>query len=131
MEVENGGRVRDSVRGARARCRSPRPSCMLFYPRRYASAGTSYGPVSVCVCLSQVGFLSKRFKRMDGIIWFWAYGASFDLLSFITVFLGNSGICKNKRTSLWNFFLNSGLRKFRHGIWIVERAMRKMATLRA
>jgi len=27
---------------------------------------------------------------------------------------------ENKGTSLWNFVLNSGLRKFRHGISIVE-----------
>jgi len=33
----------------------------IFLPaRRYARADTSYGPVSVCVCLSQVGVLSKR-----------------------------------------------------------------------
>jgi len=33
---------------------------------------------------------------------------------------GNSVIPKNKGTSLWKFVLNSGLRKFRHGISIVE-----------
>ena len=32
-------------------------------------------------------------------------------------------IYKNKGTFLWNFFLNFGLRKFRHGISIVERAI--------
>ena len=45
--------------------------------RRYATAGTSYGPVSICLsvslfvsdCLSKVGVLSKR---MDGSIWFLA-----------------------------------------------------------
>ena len=44
-----------------------------FTARRYVSAGTSYGPVSVSVsvCLSQVGVLSKR---SDGIIWFLAWG---------------------------------------------------------
>jgi len=36
-----------------------------------------------------------------------------------TVLKGNV-ISKNKGTSLWNFVLNSGLRKFRHGISIVE-----------
>ena len=36
------------------------------------------------------------------------------------VLKGNSVISKNKGTSLWNFVLNSGLRKFRHGILIVE-----------
>jgi len=41
------------------------------------------------------------------------------------MFLGNSGIYKNKGTSpsLWNFILNSGLGKIRYGIWIVERAI--------
>ena len=37
-----------------------------FLPaRRHASAGTSYGPVSVClsVCLSQVGVLSKQLNK--------------------------------------------------------------------
>jgi len=37
-----------------------------------------------------------------------------------TVLKGNSVIFKNKGTSLWNFVLNSGLIKFRHGISIVE-----------
>jgi len=38
-----------------------------------------------------------------------------------TVLKGNSVISKNKGTSLWNFVLNSELRrKFRHGISIVE-----------
>jgi len=36
------------------------------------------------------------------------------------VLKGNSVISKNKGTSPWNFVLNSGLRKFRHGISIVE-----------
>ena len=33
---------------------------------------------------------------------------------------GNSGTFKNKGTSLWNFAPNAGLRKFRHGISVVE-----------
>jgi len=37
-----------------------------------------------------------------------------------TVLKGNSVIFKHKGTSLWNFVLNSALRKFRHGISIVE-----------
>ena len=47
------------------------PACPVsgaFLPaRRYGSAGTSYGPVSVSVCLSQVGVLSKW---MDRSSWF-------------------------------------------------------------
>ena len=37
-----------------------------------------------------------------------------------TVFVGNSGIFKNKGTSFWNFVQNSGLRKFSFSISIVE-----------
>jgi len=50
-----------------------------FLPaRRYASAGTSYGPVSVYlsvrVCLSQVGVLSKR---MNDPSWVFLHGGFF------------------------------------------------------
>ena len=41
---------------------------LVLPARRYASAGTSYGPVSVC--LSQVGVLSKW---VDGSSWFLAH----------------------------------------------------------
>ena len=44
----------------------------------------------------------------------------FGMWASYTVLKGNSVISKNKGTSLWNFVLNSGLRKFRHGISIVE-----------
>jgi len=37
-----------------------------------------------------------------------------------TALEGNSCMYKNKGTSLWNFFLNSGVRRFRRGIFIVE-----------
>ena len=37
-----------------------------------------------------------------------------------TVLKGNSVVLKNKGTSLGNFVLKSGLRKFRHGISIVD-----------
>jgi len=38
--------------------------------------------------------------------------ASFD--QSYTVFLGNSGIHKSNGTSLWNFFLNSGISIVKH-----------------
>jgi len=45
----------------------------LFLPaRRYAIAGTSHGPASVCLCLYlcllQIGVLSKRLNESS---WFW------------------------------------------------------------
>jgi len=50
-----------------------------FLPaRRYASTGTSYGPVSVSVCMSQVGVLSKRLGEL-GCFLGWILGPSFDL----------------------------------------------------
>ena len=78
--------------------------------------------LSVClsVCLSQVGVLSKRLNVSS---WFLAW----ELPSTCpTVY------CKKirppskitARISLWNFIPNSGLRKFRHGISIVEACYR-------
>ena len=76
--------------------------------RRYASAGTSHAPVSVRLSVSQVGVLLKRLNESG---WFLAR----ELPS-----QGNSGTFKNKGTSVWNFVQNCRLRKFRHGIPIVE-----------
>ena len=54
----------------------------------------------------------------------WTNRTGFWHVSFLPSVLhcvkGNSVISKNKGTPLWNFVLNSGLRKFRHGISIVE-----------
>ena len=100
------------------------PFLKIFFLQRfyiYASAGTSYGPVSVCLCL----FVCHKWEfYRNG----WTNRAGFGVrasfhLSY-TVLRGNSGICKNKGTSLWNFVLNSGLRKFRHGLSIVETCYR-------
>ena len=52
-------------------CRKESTIYAFLPARRYASAGTSYGPVSdclsacVCVSLSQVGVLSKRLNKSD------------------------------------------------------------------
>ena len=88
-------------------------NCYQFLPaRRYASAGTSHGPVSVrlcvclSVCLSQVGVLSKRMNESS---WFFGTGASFD--PRFTVLKGNSDISKNNYTSLWNVLQNSEIKK--------------------
>jgi len=90
---------------------------LVFTARCYASAVLAMG---LCMCpfvrLSQDGVLSKRMNESS---WFLAC----ELLSirlYYTVLKGNSVISKNKGTSLWNFVLNSGLRKFRHGISIAE-----------
>ena len=55
-----------------------------------AGAGTSHGPVSVCVCLSQVGVLSKRLSETS---WFLAWELPSTHFHY-TVLKGNSGISK-------------------------------------
>ena len=72
-----------------------------FTARCYAYAVLAMG---LCPCLSQLGVLSKRMNESS---WFLAC----ELPSY-TVLKGNSVISINKGTSLWNFVLNSGLRKF-------------------
>jgi len=80
--------------------------------RRFASTGTSYGPMSVCVCHKSV------FYRTDERIELVGMGPCFHIA--YTVLKGNCAICKNKGTSLWNFVPNSRLWKFCHGISIME-----------
>jgi len=63
----------------------------------------------VCLCLSVTSQCSvKRNERSNLVL---GTAAFFD--QSYTVFQGKSGIYKNKGTFLWNFALNSGLRKFR------------------
>jgi len=72
------------------------------------------------VCPSQVGVLSKRLNESS---WFSACELPSTRPTFKYIVLKRNSvrpISKNKGTSLWNFALNSGLRKFRHGISIVE-----------
>jgi len=80
-----------------------------------ASMGTSYGPVTVRVCPSWVGLLSKRIDWLRRFLAWRLLSTSPTLVLY-----GNSGIYKNKCTSLWDLVLNSSLRKFHHGISMVE-----------
>jgi len=54
---------------------------------RYAGVGTSYGPVSVCLCPSQVGSSVETNERIELV---YGMGASFRLS--YTVLKGYSGI---------------------------------------
>jgi len=69
-----------------------------------------------CVCPSVTSRSStKTAERIELVFGVWAsFHPSY------TVLKGYSVISKNNGTSLWNFVLNSGLRKFRHSISIVE-----------
>jgi len=92
-------------------------SCQLF--QTVFSPARRYGPVSVCVCPSQVGVLSKR----------WTNRAGFRHGSFLPpiphcVKRGNSSISINKDTSLRNFVPHSGLGQFCFSISIVEMCYR-------
>jgi len=72
---------------------------------------TSHGPVSVTSRSS-----IRMAERIELVFGMWAsFHPSYSVLK------ANSVISKNKGTSLWNFVLNSGLRKFCHGISMVEK----------
>jgi len=79
--------------------------------------GTGHGHVSVCVCvrLSQVGVLSKRLNESS-----WCLTCELPSIRPTLCSKETRLLPKNKGNSLWNFVLNSGLRKLRHGISIVE-----------
>jgi len=89
-----------------------------------ASAGTSHGPVSVCVCLSVTSRSSIETAERNELVF--GMGASFHPLPLHCVkrkfrYLQNKGI------SLWNFDPDSGFRKFCFGISTVETYYRLLA----
>ena len=88
-------------------------SFRCFYRAMLSICGTSHGPVSVHP--SQVGVLSKRINESS---WFlaWELHSTYPTLCYTEIHVPS----KIRVTSLWNFAPNSGLRKFRHGISIVE-----------
>ena len=75
---------------------------------------TSHEPVSVCLYVTSRCSIETA-KRIEMV-----FGTRASFHPSYTVLKGNSVISKNKGTSLWNFVLNSGLRKFRHAMSIVE-----------
>jgi len=85
-----------------------------FYRAILCIRGTSHGPVSVCLSIT-----SRCSIETDEQIEL-VFGMRSSLHPFYTVLKGNSVISKNKDTSVWNSVLNSGLRKFRDSISIVE-----------
>jgi len=85
---------------------------VLLPARRYASAGTSRGSVSVSVCLSVTSRCSVETVERIELHEVLSMVASF-YFSY-TVLKGNLGIFKNKGTFLWNFVPNSGLISPRH-----------------
>jgi len=80
-----------------------------FYPRDAMLVRVLAMALCPCLCLcpSITSRCSVETNGQNNLVF--GMGASFD-----QSYTG---------TSLWNFFLNSGLRKFRHGISIVERAI--------
>ena len=90
---------------------------LWFLPaRRYASAGASHGPVSVCLCLSVTSRYSIKTVERIGLVLAWELLSTYPTLCYKK----NLGTFKNKGTSLWKFAPNSELRIFRHSISIVE-----------
>ena len=76
-----------------------------FSARCYDGVGTIYDHVSVCLCPSVTSRCS--FETAEQIELVCGLAASFHLSH--TVSEGKLDTSKNKGTSLWNFFLNSGL----------------------
>jgi len=77
---------------------------MSFKVKQFRSSGGTSMSVWQSVCLSVCLFVTSRCSIVAvgriGVVL--GTEASFD--QSYTVFLGNSGIYKNKGTSLWNFF---------------------------
>jgi len=69
--------------------------------------------VGLSFCLPQAGIVSKR---LDKSSWLLAWKLSF---TYCTLRYKKLSISKYKGTSVWNFVLNSGLRKFFQGRSIV------------
>jgi len=72
--------------------------------RRYASAGTSCGPMSVCVCHKSVSVTSWCSIEMDGRI-------ELVLASRLRSIYPTLCYTENHVSTIWNFSLNSGLLK--------------------
>jgi len=90
------------------------PWAVCFYCAMLSIRGTSHEPVSVCLSVTS-RCSTKTAERIELVFGMWAsFHPSY------TVLKGNSGVSKYKGTSLSNFVLNTGLRKFRHGISTVE-----------
>jgi len=86
----------------------------VFTAQCYTSAVLAMG-LCPSVCLSVTSRCSiKTAEQIELFLGMWAsFHPSY------TVLKGNSVISKNKG-HLWNFVLNSGLRKFRHSISIIK-----------
>jgi len=89
---------------------------LTFYPRVALPARVLAMALCLSVCLSQVVVLSKRTGASGWI--FFGKGAS--IVLFYAALRENSGLSESKGTSLWNFVLHSGIRKFHHNTPIVE-----------
>jgi len=90
--------------------------------RRYASAGTSYGPVSVCMCPCLSLVCHKSVLYRNG----WTNRAGFLAreLRYVTVRYKKIWVSPKRVLPSGTLSQNSGLRKFRHRISIVESCYR-------
>jgi len=86
-------------------------------PRLIANGLFVIHPGMDCVIMISSFYRAMLWTNRAG---FWHVSFLPPVLHTYTMLKGNSVISKNKGTSLWNFVLKSGLRKFRHGISITE-----------
>ena len=97
-----------------------------FYSRDAMLTGVLAMALSLSVFLTQLGVLSKRLQE-----WSWVFPCRLFSTSTTLCFKEIQMCAKNKGTSLRKFVLNSGLRKFRHGISSFEACYRQRWTPRA
>jgi len=91
----------------------------VFPARCYASAGTNYGPMSVRLPVRHKSVFYQN-GWTDRIVFCWC---GVFLLPVLQCVVSKFRYLQNKGTSLWNFILNSGLRKFRRVRHIDRRKM--------
>ena len=91
-------------------------SLSVFTARCYASEVL---PMDQCPSVSVTSRCSIETDEQIELV----FGMRASLHPICTVLKGNSVISKNKGIALWNFVLNSALKKFRHGISIPKRVI--------
>jgi len=101
-----------SIRGCSCRARN-----VVYYRATLCIRGTSHRPVSVSVSV-RVSVTSRcSIETTERIELVWQVSVLPPVLQCVK---RKFGYLQNKGTFLWNFVVNSGLKKFCHGISIVE-----------
>jgi len=95
------------------------PQLRSFYPRDAMLARVLAMAPCPCLCLSVTSRCSIETDRRNNLVLAWGLLSTSPTLYFMEIQVST----KIRVLPSGTFFLNSGLRKFRHGISIVERAI--------